>query len=868
MKATVNDGTGEKPLSRGARFVLVLGVGVAMFSFYLFSLLAILALVILIAAELVLPLALARFAASRVMTPFLVSHVGLLTLLVRSFRLRKGADFKITLEREDAPALYETLKGLCSRLTLAFPQEIVLQMGDGAWVRLKGIRSGAGKVTLGVGYDLLAGLTIPEMEAVFAHEMAHAKLVSRGYKNWLSAGQVRVRVLAMALWADLNNARRAKNSAAVAHGLFVVVERLARIITRLVATYSRQDEFEADRGAAELCGSAAMKSALSKLESLHRIASRLPWNERVAQLQQPRGYSEWLLHEITEGMKIPAGDVNQPASNRYSTHPSIQDRLAALPPDDKVPADDAQCGIQLLAHPDTIAIRLVAQLQRQMAEQEKKDSKALGRFSRRFAENAHLRPWQLLGVLLVLGGFVFALLGLCAGSAIFVWELVCLAAIIAGVFAVRLGGYRDRVTLPVPDYSKLIHPPREKSSAQEIQQRQKAIEAEFVQNLGKERKGKRAVLLAKESYSALETCNYLRAHVAARQCLKSDKRSVEGALAQAVACAAFSQIPNVVQLLAFVQKRTGFTSFSTCWGAAWAALLVGDWVRAEAMLETALKKQPHQTGLLPHLAIAQSRRGKLQSAIINARLACEADPRSKDKIKLLVGRLLDGGFTNEAQEWLKRVDVETDPDPDLMFSLAQLNLLRRDFDQAARWTARIEELGNSPQSLVRLGRLYETARQSDRAVSLYQRALEAGHYPEAHLGLGRIETERNNKVEAKRHTLAALNTDLALGQEGVGTWQILHPILTQMRWLQEPAENCRAWIASFPRNIQPAPLAGQSLIVYAPDLQQAQAHLQGLLEALQPGKPPVISSSGKWNPAPRPMQPEGPIRPGVQGIWH
>jgi len=86
---------------------------------------------------------------------------------------------------------HEMLTGLCRRLQLAFPDEISLQMGDGAWVRLKGLGSGAGKTTLGVGYDLLAGLSMAEMEAVLAHEMTHAKLIHRGYRNWVWGVQSR-----------------------------------------------------------------------------------------------------------------------------------------------------------------------------------------------------------------------------------------------------------------------------------------------------------------------------------------------------------------------------------------------------------------------------------------------------------------------------------------------------------------------------------------------------------------------------------------------------------------------------------------------------------------------------------------------------
>lgn len=83
-------------------------------------------------------------AVGQIMAPFLARHVGLLALLLRSFRLKKGVEFKIPLQRGDAPTLYEMHKELCGRLELAFPQEIALQMADGAWVQIQGLRSGSG----------------------------------------------------------------------------------------------------------------------------------------------------------------------------------------------------------------------------------------------------------------------------------------------------------------------------------------------------------------------------------------------------------------------------------------------------------------------------------------------------------------------------------------------------------------------------------------------------------------------------------------------------------------------------------------------------------------------------------------------------
>jgi hypothetical protein len=88
-----------------------------------------------------------------------------------------------------------------------------------------------------------------------------------------------------------------------------------------------------------------------------------------------------------------------------------------------------------------------------------------------------------------------------------------------------------------------------------------------------------------------------------------------------------------------------------------------------------------------------------------------------------------------------------------------------------------------------------------------------------------------------------------------------------MLWLQQPIVSCQAWMVAFPGNSQPAALAGQTLMVYAGDQQQAQEHLRTVLNALQPDKPPVALNANYWKLAPRPMQPDGPVRPGVQGFW-
>jgi heat shock protein HtpX len=856
----------EKPLNRGAKFFLVLGAGAAVLSFYVFSLFTILFLAALIAAELALFIVLVRFAASRFMAPFMRRHSNVLGLFIKSFRIQKAVEFRIRLRQEDAPALHQLLGRLCERLRLNFPENVSLLMGDGAWVQLKGIRSGAGKTILGVGYDLLAGMSPAEMEAVLAHEMTHAKLIHRGFRNSLWAAQARIRKLAMALWAEINTARRAKQSSKLAHALYVVVDRLLRLCTRLMAAYSRQDEFDADRGAAELCGAGVMKSALAKLESLHGISSRLPWNERVAQLQQPSGYSQWLLQEITNSATGRAGQVTDVLFNKYSTHPSIPDRIAALPEDGRSFAGDSSSAIQFLADPDKIASKLLAELQRLMAEQEKKDSRALEKFSRKTGRQTGLQPALARGIFLIIIGLLFALAG--AGSTSRNVIVPCGFAVIAwGVVAIFVKKSRDRLELPVPVYEDLIRPPAAVAPGENAVEREKIIQADLSSRVPGTLGAERALKLAEESYAALKGCNYYRAHVAARESLKFDKKSIEAALALAIATSAHRQIQNTAQLLAFVQKQTGFRTFSTVWGAAWAGLLAGDWIRAEAMLEKALKLEPQQTTLVALLALVQSRRGKLQSSIANARRACELHPKSSEMLKFLIARLLDAGFTREAQEQMRRMSLDMEKDPEVMLSMAQFHLLRHNPAEADNWIARLKASGEAPHRLLRAARYYENARLAEKAAALYQETLATGHYPEAHLGLGRVEAARKNKEDARKHILAALNVDRPVGKGGTATWQIFHPILAQMLGLQEPIAECQAWLCAFPAKSQPAALAGQSLIVYASDQRQAQEHLQTVINALQPEKPPMILHANCWRIAPRQMQPDGPVRPGVQGLW-
>ncbi len=626
----------EKPLSSTAKVTLMCTAAGVILLFYIYALsVSLLVLLSLVAVEFLLVLAAARFGFVRLMSRVisLPGHSAAGNLPPEFPARRRGAEFRVPLEPAEAPRLFEMVgKALPAGHGVHCPREITLEMNVNAWVRLEGYRRGAGTTILGIGYDLMAGVSEAEIEAVLAHEITHAKLVQRGLKRWLMGGVGRAARLSGSLAAYNQSASPGQTiTLAGATLLFRGADRLTKMAARLVVAYSRQDEFEADRGAAELCGSSPIRSSLRKLEPLAKITARLSWPERVAQIESDTGFSHWLVTELAAAR--PTDDTAAPF-NKYSTHPSLRDRLAALPPAGSEIADDSPPAIHLLAAPDDVAAKLIAEIQRTAAEQERKDSNALKKWNRSMRDSSHLQPVQVLGVVLILAGLVYGVLaGLITG---FSGGLVAtvVALVVAGLILYRLAHYRDRLTLPVPSFAALKEGSRHKPPVGEA--RAKEIEAELKAITGP---GRKASLLAAESYAALARCDYVRAYIAARLCLAASRGSVEGKLGLAISAAALGQGQEAGRALTAARQRPGLNGGLRPWGAGWALALCGEWPRAEAFLELAVKTRPAEPTFLLMLAWCQSRRGKLQSAILNARRACTQQTPDKEAAKLLIDLL-------------------------------------------------------------------------------------------------------------------------------------------------------------------------------------------------------------------------------------
>jgi Zn-dependent protease with chaperone function/Tfp pilus assembly protein PilF len=858
--------SGEKPLSKGSIFALGCAAAGTMLLFYVFSAVSVLLLVVLLAFETVFLLVALRFGLAGPMARVMNRHLAALPILFRSFWIRKGSEFRVALHPDDAPRLFRLLGDLCERANVAVPREVLLEMTVNAWVRMDGYRRGAGKTTLGIGYDLLAGLSEREMAAVLAHEVTHARLVQRGFSKWLKGGLARAVRLAAGLAALVDAGRRMRQPSDLARMLFKPADWLARTCARLVAACSRQDEFAADHGAAELCGADALRSALVKLEKIGRAAARLPWRERVAQLQLGEGFARWLVTELSSGSNVPTPEDKTEPFDKYATHPSLSDRLAALPASGNNYAEISPPAMELLAQPDRIAEQLIAEIQRVVALEEQKDTKALDRWSRKVRSQSYRSPVQSFGLLLALiGGVVGVLVWLTVSMS--VGLLVFMAAtIIPGILAYRFGGYRERAPLPVPDFSLLKTAFQAKAAVDETKAKQ--AESELQPCIADQKRGRRkARLLVDEAYRALAQCDYLKAHVAARLALKFDKKSVEAMSAFGVASAGLGQAQQVTWALQALQKRTPITRGSTAWATGWTLLLVGNWTQAEAFLQIARKGREEEPTLLALQALCQARRGKHQSAILSARQACTPKPRNPEYAKLLVNLLLDGGFLREAQEQLGKLETAGTTDSELILCLVRLNLMIHKDTAAAEWTQQLKQNAPGARSLLQLGGVYESCRKAEQAAGFYFEALASGHYPEALLGLGRLAVHQQNNEAARRHLLAALDVERPAAEGSCGSLPILQATLQQLLVLQEPKANCIAWIATLNASGTPQAFANKSLMVYAPSQQEAQQSLTALLSAMQRGRPPAASpGSIAWRRAPQEQQPFGTVRPGVQGV--
>jgi Zn-dependent protease with chaperone function/tetratricopeptide (TPR) repeat protein len=788
--------------------------------------------------------------------------VALLGIFARRLWLRSETAYHIALSRAEAPSLFAVVGRLAERLKVTPPESIVLEMHTGAWVRLKGFRRATGNVTLGVGYDLLAGLSVSETEAVLAHELGHMRFVQRGFSRWLNKGLARLSSVTDSLSGYSAGRRNSGKPSHLADWSSKAFQSLTVRAALLVATCSRQDEFEADLAAADIAGADALRSALLKLEPLHQAAALIPWPERLARLQAGRGYADWLVEELARRVvPLKPEELPRHSIDPYSTHPALRDRIMALSAG-AGGAPELGTALELIASPDQVARRLAAEIQSVIADQERKDTRRIARQATRWSRRVELGLWHLLSAALFIIGFVLALLVFTNpfdGTSAFA-AVVCLGLAAA---AYRTGTYRDTRPLPVPEYGTL-------TTWKPFDTREALVEAEekLVTELRTQADhagSKRAAidLLIDAAYEALRRRDYLRAHVASRLALARNAKQVEGSLAYAIAAASIGNREQATRTLEVVRRRAGCRSPSTCWGAAWALVMLEDW-GAEGLLLRLVARQPAEPTFVALLALAQLKRNKVNTGIDSARKALALAPGNEAIAQLLIEGLLQAGRVREALEASAPLQATAEQDARGAFLMVRLRLMAHDAEGAVRWAGTLRGLDQDGSWNIALGSVFAAARAYDAAIEHFTRAVDTPFAPQANLGLAGLASIAGDRARARTHYLSALRFDKAGFTGGETPVNLFHAVINRLNALDERRITCAAWICSIPDGR--FALSGCSLLVFAESAEQARTHLEGITTAMASEADRPDLGSATWRKAPDEQQPVRPVFPGVQCI--
>jgi heat shock protein HtpX len=195
----------------------------------------------------------------------------------------------------EAPALHSAVETLSARAGVVAPKLYVLRDG---YPRALGAGRGAqGGAALAVSTGLLSVATPAELEGIVAHQIAH-----------LRTRDVVVETLAVVCAAAVVEASRLGGM--LERALLFVLGPLAASFVHLLLSPKR--EFDADREAAELCGSP------------HGLADAL------LRLEQAMGLVSFQASPATEPLYVMNPFAEEGLAALFVTHPALGDRVRRL----------------------------------------------------------------------------------------------------------------------------------------------------------------------------------------------------------------------------------------------------------------------------------------------------------------------------------------------------------------------------------------------------------------------------------------------------------------------------------------------------------------------------------------------------------
>jgi Zn-dependent protease with chaperone function len=251
--------------------------------------------------------------------------------VLRALNVKFPVPEGLPITRADAPELFAMLDELATSLD-APRSDVVLATPDFNASVVEVPRLGIlgwPRHYLLLGLPLLSGLTPPQVRAVLAHELGHQSRRHGRVSTWI----YRIRTT----WTQILNRLRTAG-----RGSFIFT-KFFEWYSPYFAAYSfvlaRQQEYEADRHAADLTSAADLGEALISLDTKQRYLNSVLW-PRVGTLVAERERPPEAIH--TDLARAVAAPLPATHAGRYltgamsedtglvDTHPALRERLAAL----------------------------------------------------------------------------------------------------------------------------------------------------------------------------------------------------------------------------------------------------------------------------------------------------------------------------------------------------------------------------------------------------------------------------------------------------------------------------------------------------------------------------------------------------------
>jgi tetratricopeptide (TPR) repeat protein len=185
------------------------------------------------------------------------------------------------------------------------------------------------------------------------------------------------------------------------------------------------------------------------------------------------------------------------------------------------------------------------------------------------------------------------------------------------------------------------------------------------------------------------------------------------------------------------------------------ASVFSEWETAKAALASALKLQPDfAPALILHARVLREL-GEAEAAIAELADAVKRYP-ANNHLRLAYARmLLNANRYPEARIQYESLLGEMPKDPDLIYTLALLNLDMDELDRANAYFQQLLQNGNrGAESNYYLGRIAETRRQHASAIQNYSRVGQGEYRLDAQIRIGHLLGEQEQMDEARRHFTA------------------------------------------------------------------------------------------------------------------